>query len=46
LRSKLNKKIKTKILAIDNRKENLMPLEAVLEGFEYDLYSLLMAKWS
>jgi len=42
----LNKKIKPQILAIDNRKENLMPLEAVLEDFEYDLYSLLMAKWS
>ena len=42
----MNKKIKPKILAIDDRKENLMALEAVLEDFECDLYLLLTAKWS
>ncbi|MCH7501451.1 MAG: response regulator, partial [Nitrospinae bacterium] len=34
----MNKKIKPKILAIDDRKANLLALEAVLEDLECDLY--------
>lgn len=34
---KSNKKIKPKILAIDDRKENLLALEAVLDDFQCEL---------
>jgi two-component system sensor histidine kinase/response regulator len=35
---KANKKIRPKILAIDDKKENLLALEAVLDDFDCDLY--------
>ena len=38
--SKSNKKIKPKILAIDDKKENLLALEAVLDDFPCEVYSV------
>ena len=35
---KTNKKVRPKILAIDDKKENLLALEAVLDDFECDLH--------
>ena len=38
--SKINKKIKPKILAIDDKKENLVALEAVLGGIDCELHKV------
>ncbi len=43
--SKVNKKIKPKVLAIDDKKENLVALETVLEDFECDLHFATSGKW-
>lgn len=37
---KINKKIRPKILAIDDKQANLLALEAVLDDFECDIYSV------